>query len=165
MALGKRKRERQLEAFVSASDLPQSPGHPFYTALNPAPGRKRLRLRCRGSVRPVLRGSYGPSFDSAGRLLSDDVRGVLRGPAVAPQHRVAVCRQVTKRHLMKVAARNLSTIMRAICGIGSPRALQGLRAILQLAWTHFGRLMSALEHLLGRAIGDGNAAGQSTLAA
>ena len=34
MALGKRKRERQLEVFVSASDLPRSPGHPFYTALN-----------------------------------------------------------------------------------------------------------------------------------
>lgn len=34
MALGKRKRERQLEAFVSASDLPRSPGHPFYMALN-----------------------------------------------------------------------------------------------------------------------------------
>jgi transposase len=34
MALGKRKRERQLEAFVTASDLPRSPGHPFYTALN-----------------------------------------------------------------------------------------------------------------------------------
>jgi len=34
MALGKRKRERQLEAFVSASDLPQSPGHPSYRALN-----------------------------------------------------------------------------------------------------------------------------------
>jgi len=34
MALGKRKRERQLEAFVAASDLPQSPGHPFYAASN-----------------------------------------------------------------------------------------------------------------------------------
>ena len=34
MALGKRRRERQLEAFVAASDLPRSPGHPFYTALN-----------------------------------------------------------------------------------------------------------------------------------
>jgi hypothetical protein len=65
---------------------------------------------------------------------------------------------------MKAAARNLSTIMRVICGIGSPRALQGLRALLQLTWTHFDRLISTLEHLLGRAIGDGNAAGQSTLA-
>ena len=34
MALGKRRRERQLEAFVAASDLPKSPGHPFCTALN-----------------------------------------------------------------------------------------------------------------------------------
>jgi transposase len=34
MALGKRRRERQLEAFVMASDLPKSPCHPFYTALN-----------------------------------------------------------------------------------------------------------------------------------
>jgi hypothetical protein len=34
MALGKRKRGRQLEAFVSASDMQWSPGHPFSTALN-----------------------------------------------------------------------------------------------------------------------------------
>ena len=71
---------------------------------------------------------------------------------------------MTKRHLMKAAARNLSTIMRVICGIGSPRALQGLRALLQLAWTQFDRLISALQHLLGRAIDDGKSAGQSTLA-
>ena len=34
MATGHRRRERQMEAFVAASDLPKSPGHPFYTALN-----------------------------------------------------------------------------------------------------------------------------------
>jgi len=34
MALGKRRRERQLEAFVVASDLPKSPRHRFSTALN-----------------------------------------------------------------------------------------------------------------------------------
>ena len=34
MALGKRRRERQLEAFVVASDLPNSPGHRFSTAPN-----------------------------------------------------------------------------------------------------------------------------------
>jgi len=43
---------------------------------------------------------------------------------------------VTKRHLMLVASRNLSTIMRMLCGIGSPRALQGLRGLLQTAWIH-----------------------------
>jgi len=40
---------------------------------------------------------------------------------------------MTKRHLMMVAARNLSTIMRMIIGIGSPRSLQGLRELLQTA--------------------------------
>ena len=55
---------------------------------------------------------------------------------------------VTKRHLIVAAARNLSTIMRVLCGIGSPRGLQGLRAILQLAWTHLGRLVSAWERLV-----------------
>ncbi|NCA17738.1 MAG: hypothetical protein EBS90_11955 [Betaproteobacteria bacterium] len=55
---------------------------------------------------------------------------------------------VAKRHLMMVAARNLSTIMRAIIGIGGPRSLQGLRALLQAAWIHFDRLMSALERLV-----------------
>jgi len=34
MGLPPRRRERRLEAFVAASDLPKSPGHPFYTALN-----------------------------------------------------------------------------------------------------------------------------------
>ena len=55
---------------------------------------------------------------------------------------------VTKRHLMMVAARNLSTIMRMIFGIGSPRSLQGLRALLQTAWIHFERLLSALDRLV-----------------
>jgi IS5 family transposase len=72
---------------------------------------------------------------------------------------------VTKRHLMVAAARNLSTIMRVICGIGSPRALQGLCALLQPAWTHFGRLISALENLLDRSVAYGAATVRSTLAA
>jgi len=48
MALGKRRRERQLEAFVAASDLPKSPGHPFYAALN-GPGLPPPR-RCGGPL-------------------------------------------------------------------------------------------------------------------
>ena len=60
---------------------------------------------------------------------------------------------VTKRHLMMVAARNLSTIMRAITGIGGPRSLQGLRALLHTTWTHFDRLISALERLMAALAG------------
>jgi len=55
---------------------------------------------------------------------------------------------VARRHLMMVAARNLSTIMRVIIGIASPRSLQGLRAVPQTAWTHFDQLISALERLV-----------------
>jgi hypothetical protein len=32
--MARRKRKRELEAFVSASELPQSPGHPLSTALH-----------------------------------------------------------------------------------------------------------------------------------
>jgi hypothetical protein len=35
-----------------------------------------------------------------------------------------------------------------IFGIGGPRSLQGLRALLQTAWTHFERLLSALDRLV-----------------
>lgn len=58
---------------------------------------------------------------------------------------------MTKRHLMAAAARNLSTIMRVICGISSPRALQGLCTLLQIAWTHIRELSSPLDRLWGRA--------------
>jgi hypothetical protein len=38
--------------------------------------------------------------------------------------------------------------MRAIFGVGGPRSLQGLRALLQTAWIHFERLLSALDCLV-----------------
>jgi len=62
---------------------------------------------------------------------------------------------VAKRQLMMVAARNLSTITRALIGIGSPRSRQGLRALLQLTWTHFDRLISAWERLVMVLVGYG----------
>ena len=65
---------------------------------------------------------------------------------------------------MMVAARNLSMIMRIIIGIGGLRSLQGLRALLQTAWIHFERILSALDRVVAalislmmpwsRAIGD-----------
>jgi hypothetical protein len=55
---------------------------------------------------------------------------------------------VTKRHLAIVAARNLSTIMRVLCGISSPRRLQGLRSLRQAALMHLQRLMSPLNGMV-----------------
>lgn len=57
---------------------------------------------------------------------------------------------VTKRHLMVVAARNLSVIMRSLFGIGTPKGLQGLCALARLAWTHMKRLMTVVEAVVGR---------------
>ena len=48
---------------------------------------------------------------------------------------------------MAVAARNLSTIMRMLCGIGSPWSLQGLRALLQTAGNHLERLVEVINRL------------------
>ena len=55
-------------------------------------------------------------------------------------------------------------IMRAIIGIGGPRGLRRVRAMLQTAWIHFECLLSALDRLVAtmvahvapwsRAIGD-----------
>ena len=63
MALGKRRRERQMEAFVVASDLPKSPGHPFYTALN--------RLLAENGFDPLVEelGSSGISVARRGRFM------------------------------------------------------------------------------------------------
>ena len=60
---------------------------------------------------------------------------------------------MAKRHLMMVAARNLSTIMRAFVGIGGPRGLQGILALLQTVWIHFERLLSALDRLVSALVG------------
>jgi hypothetical protein len=57
---------------------------------------------------------------------------------------------VTKRHLMVVAARNLSVIMRSLFGIGTPRGLQGLCALARLAWTYMKRLMIGMEAIVGQ---------------
>jgi hypothetical protein len=68
MALGKRRRERQLEAFVVASDLPRFPGHPFYTALN--------RLLAQNGFDQLVEKLCGPYYaETMGRP------GVPSGPA------------------------------------------------------------------------------------
>jgi hypothetical protein len=62
---------------------------------------------------------------------------------------------VTNWHLVVVAARSLSTIMRMLNGIGSPRSLQGLRALLQTAENHLERLGELFNRLLTAPVGYG----------
>jgi len=49
---------------------------------------------------------------------------------------------------MMVATRNLSTIMQMTIGIGGSICPQRFRGLLQTAWIHFERLLSALDRLV-----------------
>ena len=50
--------------------------------------------------------------------------------------------EVTKHYLIQVAARNLGVLMRKLIGIGTPRSLQGLRAVAGLVYF----LIAVLAH-------------------
>ena len=120
MALGKRRRERQLEAFVVASDLPRCRDHPFCTALNRLLVANRFEVLVENPCAPFYAETMGRP---AGRLLPDG-------------------------HMMMVTPRNLTTIAREIIGVGGPRSLQALRTFLQIAGIHFERLLSGLDRLV-----------------
>ena len=77
MALGKRRRERQLEAFVVASDLPKSPGHPFYAALNRLLAENGFDALVEKRCAPYYAETFAATGRSAWRLLPHVVRGLL----------------------------------------------------------------------------------------
>jgi len=74
MALGKRRQERQMEAFVAASDLPKSLGHPFYTALN----RLLAENGFDALVEKLCAPYYAETFVSAGRAAKRVLPHALR---------------------------------------------------------------------------------------
>jgi hypothetical protein len=59
---------------------------------------------------------------------------------------------VQKRYLVTLAGRNLTVLMRALFGIGTPRSLQGLQAVISAALCALGlaisNLSSAARHAL-----------------
>lgn len=59
--------------------------------------------------------------------------------------------KVRKRYLVSAVARNLGLLMRALCGIGTPRSLQaegGLCALIQLLWIDVERVVTGTITLL-----------------
>ena len=58
MALGKRKQEEQL-AWVATTDLPKSPGHPFYQKLNRLLGEAKFDEYVEGLCRPYYAANLG----------------------------------------------------------------------------------------------------------
>lgn len=144
-----------MKVFMLATDLgmwayiPErpSPKQGRWSSKDPAEKRVVLakpnrtqRSRCKALSRlpsELAKRSFAHVCDTA-----EATRTLFRGLA-----------SVATRDLPIVAAQNLSTIMRMLCGIGSPRALRGLRALLQLTWTAVTRLVSALGRLLAVLVG------------
>jgi hypothetical protein len=69
MALGKRRRERHLEAFVVASGLPKSTGHRFYTALNRLLAENGFDHQPTENIRALLSNRHGELNASHRRLM------------------------------------------------------------------------------------------------
>jgi transposase len=55
MALGKWTNERQKDLFIAAADMPRSPGHPFYVALNKLLAEAKFDAYVEGLCEPVYR--------------------------------------------------------------------------------------------------------------
>jgi transposase len=53
MALGKRKREQQ-GLWVATTELPKSPGHPFYQKLNELLAEAQSMIGSKNAVRPTM---------------------------------------------------------------------------------------------------------------
>ena len=58
MSLGKRKHEQQ-SAWIATTELPKSPGHPFYKKLNQLLAEAGFDAWLEAALRPVLRRQDG----------------------------------------------------------------------------------------------------------
>src|SRR3989442_4631291 len=147
MAMGKRRRE-QAPMWVAATDLPASPGHPFYTKLNAilddAGFDRFAEEECRQFYAPVMgRPSLPPGRYFRLLLVGyfeglDSERGIalraadslavlgfvrVRLPAPAPAHSAA-SRPRRLIYIKKHRARIASVLMRPVtCGLRNGRTL------------------------------------------
>ena len=62
MALGKWTSEKQKDLFIAAADMPRSPGHPFYVALNKLLAEAKFDAYVEGLCEPVYREGGRPSL-------------------------------------------------------------------------------------------------------
>jgi hypothetical protein len=157
MALGKRRRERPLEAFVAASDLPRSPGHPFYAALNrllaengfASSGADFFRRDSRILPRKTLDSQDSDAKPSPSRRSVEGVSwaGVGQPPDGFPRggSRSPVRGEPSSSHAVAVQALSSCRFAR------SPRRPSAWSPVP----THFARLIWAMGQLLAALVGCG----------
>ena len=102
MAMGKRERDRQPTMWVATTDLPTAASHPFYTRLN--------HLLHEQGFDDFVEAQCATHLYETGGFRRVHVRG----------HE-----NVLKRLLIHAGAFNLGLWMRTLCGVGTPRSLQG----------------------------------------
>ena len=64
MALGKWTNEKQKDLFIAATDMPRSPGHPFYVALNKLLVEAKFDAYVEGLCEPHYREGGRPGVPS-----------------------------------------------------------------------------------------------------
>ena len=123
MAMGTRQSE-QSSLWVATSELPKSPGHPFYTRLN-------ALLEARGFdrfVEDLCAGFYAP---------------VMGRPSVAPGRyfRLLLVGYFEGLDSERGIVWRATDSMRAILGVGTPRGLQRMAARAFAALLHVIQIM------------------------
>ena len=100
--MGTRETE-QSPLWIAASDLPTSPGHPFYARLNALLGRARLRpIRRKTSVASSTRTVMGRPSLPPGQYFRLLLVGYFEGIDCGARHRVA-CRRLVGRPQFRAA--------------------------------------------------------------
>lgn len=87
--MGKRKREQQA-AWVATTDLPMSPGHPFYQKLNRLLGEAGFDDDVEKLCRPHYADGVGRPGIAPGIYFPDAVYRLLRGVGFAARDGVAL---------------------------------------------------------------------------
>ena len=109
MSMGTRETD-QPPLWIAASDLPASPGHPFYARLNAVLDAQGV-MRRRGEL---IERSFAHVYDTGAMR-----RIHLRGHS-----------NILKRLLIHAGGFNLGLVMRQVIGLGTPRGLQDRPAVV-----------------------------------
>ena len=150
MAMGKRQTKRQPELWISATAMPEAPGHPFYRRLNQLLAEHGFDAFAEDLCGKFYHESLGRPGIPPGvyfRMLligyfegidSERGKSLMRKRGEYLERTFAHCYEtgsmrrthlrghpnILKRLLIHVVGFNLSLVMRSLFGIGKPRQLQ-----------------------------------------
>ena len=143
------------KGYHKAETLAQCQGWDIRTYIPQRKPRGRRRWRdkppeWKEAVRANRRRVRGPRGRRLGRLRTEFLERSFAHVCETGGARRAWIRgllEVTKHYLLQVAAHNLGVLMRTLFGVGTPRSLQGLRALAVFVYFVIAVLLHARLHL------------------